>query len=147
MRTTLIVHERIARWTRRLRPRSEGWGARLVESRSLDDLAASAAATACPIVVVDAAGRLRAALDAILSVRQVAPAALVLAIDDAVDSGFPAAAREAGATLALRGSSPSPVVFDLIGRWVEVARGRSEADGWAADRCAEPEPWESLLAD
>ena len=146
MRTTLIVHERLARWTRRLRHRVDGWGARLVESRSVDDLAAAAIA-ACPVVVIDSAGSPREAFEALLTVRRIAPQALVLVIADAMPSDFPGAAREAGATLILPSTAPLPVVFNLIRRWLDLARQRSQADGWAADRRVAPEPWEALMRD
>ena len=63
MRLTLIVHERRGRWARRLRPLVAGWGARLVESRSADDLTSAIATAACPIVVLDLGERLRPGLD------------------------------------------------------------------------------------
>lgn len=146
MRSTLIVHERLARWNRRLRHRVDGWGARIVESRSVDDLAA-AANTSSLVVLIDPAGSPRAAFDALLTVRRVAPQALVLVIDEAMPADFLVVAREAGATLILPSTSTMPVVFDLIRRWLELARLRSQADGWAAGRRVDPEPWEALLRD
>lgn len=146
MPSTLIVHERLARWARRLRPRAGAWGARLVESRSVDDLAAAAIGT-CPVVLIDPAGSPREAFDALLTVRRLAPQALVLVVCDPMLADFPDAAREAGATLSLSSSSPLPVFFDIIRRWLDLARQRSQADGWAADRRVDREPWEAILSD
>ncbi len=146
MRSTLIVHERLARWARRLRPRADCWGARLVESRSVVDLAAAATA-ACPVVLIDPAGSPRDGFDALLTVRRIAPQALVLVVADAMPTDFPGAAREAGATLIMPSTTPLSLVLDLIPRWLDLARQRSQADGWAADRRVDPEPWEALMRD
>ena len=146
MQSTLIVHERLARWTRRLRLRADGWGARLVESRSVDDLAA-AAVTACPVVLIDPSSSPREAFEALITVQRISSQALVLVFADAMPSDFLGAAREAGATLILPSTSPLPVVFNLIRRWLDLARQRSQADGWAADRCVDPDPWEALMRD
>ena len=146
MRTTLIIHERLARWARVFRPRIDGWGARLIESRSLEDLAV-VARIACPVVLIDHAANPRSAIESVLTVRNTAARALVLVCQGSPNADFATVAREAGATLILPATSPLPAVFDVVRCWLVLAGQRALADGWSVDRREEPEPWERFLDD
>lgn len=145
MHTLLIVHERLGRWARQIRPRVAGWPVRPVETRSADELAVACGRSACPIVVIDPGDRLRLALADLDRAARAAPDALILMLGGSSPPEFPLVAREMGATLVLPATTPPPRVLDLLARWLPLARARSEAGGWAEDRKPEPEPWEYLL--
>ncbi len=147
MRVTLILHERIGRWARQLWPRSREWGVRLVESRSRVDLESAVCQSACPIVVVDFRDRINLPLEDLLIARLMAPSSLILALVPSSDPAIGSTAIEAGATMSLPDSATPPEVLSLLQRWIELARERSEVDGWAWDRVPELEPWESLIAE
>ena len=147
MLVTLVIHERRSRWARRLRPLAEGWGARLVETRSLAELGIAVSMSACPVVVVDAAARPRNALAEVEAARRLGPSALILAILDRDWPEFAQALIQAWATRTLPASTPPPHVIEPIRRWVDLARDRSDRSGWAADRRPVPEPWEAMLAE
>jgi hypothetical protein len=51
-------------------------------------------------------------------------------------------ARELGATLVLPGLVVPPEVERLLQRWLPIAKGRSEAEGWSTSAEPEPEVWE-----
>ncbi len=147
MLVTIILHERRSRWARRLRPLADGWGVRIIETRSPPELEAAASGSACPVVLVEAAARPRTALFEVNAARQTAPSALILAIVDREWPEYSLALAEAGATITLPATIPPPLVIETIGHWVDLARDRSGRAGWADDRRPVPEPWEALLAE
>ncbi len=77
-----------------------------------------------------------------------APDAWVLVLDPEANDGVAGLARELGATYAVSGFVPPPVVADLLTRWVALAARRIERDGWSRTSFpeTETEPW-SWLAD
>ena len=74
--------------------------------------------------------------------------AWVLVLDPEANVGVAGLARELGATYAVSGFVPPPVVADLLTRWVALAARRIERDGWSRTSFpeTETEPW-SWLAD
>ena len=147
MKPILITHERLGFWARQLRPRISEWGFGLVESRSVEDLQSAAEKSACPIILVDFRDADRIRFEDLLITRITAPASLILVL---IPITLPSLSRimiEAGATAVLPGSAPPPEVLGQLQRWIELARTRTLADGWAMNRRAEPEPWELLLAE
>jgi len=139
----LVVHERIGTWARRLRPRLVAWPLRLVETRSGPDLQAAVAGAACPLVLIDLAGRPGPGLDALDRALRVAPDALSLVLDPEAHPGVPLLAWELGATHVVAGPVTPPAVAGLLARWLPLARRRAEAAGWSATP-PEPEPWNWL---
>ncbi len=145
MRLPLIVHERIGRWARQLRPRVASWPVVLVESRSAADLQGAASRSASPLVVLDLSVRLRANLEAIGRAVAASPNALLLALDPSATSDLPLLARELGATHVLTGPATPPEVEAILARWLPLALRRAEGDGWAPDRVPEAQPWDGLF--
>jgi hypothetical protein len=142
----LIVHERIGTWARQLRPRAAGWGARLIESRSVADLRSALKGAACPIVIVDLGDRPRARLEDLGQALTQAPAALAVVLDPHALPGVPTVARQLGATHVMSGETLPPDLLALLARWLPLARRRTEADGWSNARSpANTEPWAGLL--
>jgi hypothetical protein len=136
----LVIHERLGNWARQLRPRLAGWPVRLSESRSPADLEAAVAGTACPIVVIDASRRPRAALEDLDRAIRAAPRAMVLVLDPDGHEEVARLAREIGATHVLSGVITPPAVALLLARWIPLAQRRAEGDGWSAAWKPEPEP-------
>ena len=147
MLATLILHERIARWARRLRPLAHVWGFRLVETRSADALLDAARGSACPVVGVEVGSRLERTLLMIESARSLRPSALILALAEDPRPEIVSLLLEAGATSALGTREPVPRILETFERWVGLARERVAASGWACDRRREPEPWEAFLPE
>ena len=145
MRITTIIHERLGRWSRQLRPRLVDRPLRLVETRSPSELEAAALGSACPIVVVATDARL-VGLDALPRLRRAAPGALVLLLDAPSTPGLVPLARELGATHVMLAPALPPEVMAWIDRWTPLALSRTQAAGWSVDRREEPEPWEALIA-
>ncbi|MBX6314724.1 MAG: hypothetical protein IRY99_17685 [Isosphaeraceae bacterium] len=143
-RIPLVIHERLGHWARQIRPRVATWPVRVIETRSASDLAAALARSACPLVVLDLADRIRAALDELDRALPAAPNALVLVLDPGAHATVGPLARELGATHVLAGRVPPPEVLHLLARWLPLARRRAEADGWAGE--PEPEPWDLLVS-
>ncbi|MEO6809246.1 MAG: hypothetical protein ABI353_09070 [Isosphaeraceae bacterium] len=142
----LIIHERRGHWVRQVRPRVVGWPVQVVETRSTSDLVAALDGSACPLVVIDLAERVRLALDDLDQAVRIAPCALVLVLDPAEHCGVVPIARELGATHVLTGVINPPDVMALLARWVPLARRRAEADGWVKIPLPEPPFWEQLAA-
>lgn len=138
-RLPLVVHERLGVWARQLRPRVAGWPVRLVESRSVASLLATASQSACPLVLFDLANRPVTALAELEQLMQAAPGALVLVLAPSPLPELTTLARELGAASVLPGTPPPPAVVSLLARWVPLAVRRAEAEGWAAAQ-DEPEP-------
>lgn len=137
----LIIHERLARWARHLRPRLVGCSVRLVESRSADDLVGAARAAPCPLLLIDPHDRPGEALDALDRAFEAAPDALALVLDPGEAADFGPLARELGATLVLPARTRPPDVHELLNRWLPIARRRAAAGGWhpASETPADPD--------
>jgi hypothetical protein len=139
---SVIIHERVANWSRQLRPRFRGWPIRWSETRSAASLVRAAAGSACPILVVDLDRQPVRGLRDLDEALQVAPNALTLVLDPLDREEVAQVARELGATLVLTGPVVPPEVERLLHRWLPIARARSEAEGWSASTEPEPEAWE-----
>jgi hypothetical protein len=139
---SVIIHERVANWSRQLRPRFQGWPIRWSETRSGAALARAAARSSCPVLVIDLDRRPVAGLLALDEALQVAPDALSMVLDPLDRSEIAATARELGATIVLPGLVVPPEVERLLRRWLPIAGRRSEAEGWSASGEPEPEAWE-----
>lgn len=131
-RLPLVIHERLGVWARQLRPRLSSWPVRVVESRSIADLAAAVRLWAAPLVIIDVGKRPRAALEALEATLAAAPAALVLLIDPLCHTEMPLLARELGATHVLTRPVTPPIVSGLLAHWIPLALRRSESEGWSA---------------
>lgn len=138
----LVIHERIGNWARQLRPRLADQSARVVETRSGDDLAEALQghANAYPIVLIDLGRRLRASVEDLERVRKLAPEALILVLDPTPHAGLAQLARELGASQVLRGPVTPPAVADLLRRWLSLAQRRAEGSGWMGTAPPPPEP-------
>lgn len=144
----VIVHERLGRWARQLRPRLADRPTRVHETRSWDDLEAAlaTAATPCPLVVIDLARRVRPGLEDLIRLVNVAPDALTLVLDPDGSDEVALLSQEFGASHVISGAVPPPTVAALLVRWLALARRRAEASGWSALAAVvdEPEPWNWL---
>jgi hypothetical protein len=138
---SIIIHERLAYWSRQIRPRFRGWPIRWSETRSTSELVQSASQSTCPIFLIDLADRPRQGLEDLDAGLIEAPLALSLVFDPLTHDGVSTTARELGATLVLSGVVVPPKVVALLQRWLPVARQRSESDGWSVPIGAEPDPW------
>jgi hypothetical protein len=139
---SVIIHERIANWSRRLRPRFPGWPIRWSETRSEASLVRAAARSACPILIVELDRRSLRGLRDLHEALQVAPNALAMVLEPLSLPGVASIARELGATLVLPGIVVPPEVERILHRWLPIAKSRSEAEGWSAAIEPEPEAWE-----
>ena len=139
---SVIIHERVANWSRQLRPRFRGWPIRWSETRSTAELARAAAGSACPILIVDLDKHTARGLRDVDEALRVAPGALALVLDPLDREGVAEVAQEIGATLVLAGPVVPPEVERLLQRWLPIARGRSEAEGWSAATEPDPDPWD-----
>lgn len=144
-RHPLVIHERLGRWARQLRPRVAGWPVRLVETRSGEDLASALSLAPFPLVVIDLDRWPARILADLQRVRLADSSALALVLDPGSSPGVPTLARELGATLVKSGFVPPPEVEALLARWLGLARTRLDASGWSLDQAAEPEPWDEVL--
>ena len=145
----VITHERRANRAGALKPRLQGQGVRLVETRSLADLASAVAGHPVPVVVIDAGDQSGPTLSALEAIRPIAPEALTIVLDPGRHAGLTDAAREMGATLVLAGVVTPPRLADLVLRWLELAGERAGRAGWfpkARPEGGGPTPWERLLA-
>jgi len=141
---SIIIHERLAYWSRQIRPRFRGSPIRWSETRSTSELVRSASQSACPIFLIDLADRPAQGLEDLDAGLVAAPMALSLVFDPLSHDGIGTIARELGATLVLSGVVVPPRVVALLRRWLPVARQRSEADGWSVPIGAESGPWGRL---
>ena len=144
MSSSLVVtHERLGTWARQLRPRLASLAAiRWVESRSKEDLVQAVRGVVAPIVVIDLADRPRAMLEDFDDASQIAPSGLFLVLNPKNQVEVVLLARELGATLVCSGWTSPPRVAALLTRWLALARGRSESEGWSTANGPESEPWE-----
>ena len=121
MPTSIIVHERIATWTGRLRPRFAGDArVRWVESRSSSDLVASASGLDRSIVLVDLAERTMWGMEGLEALSRTSPTALILVLDPDAIAEVPPLARELGATVIWSGVVVPPRVESLLRRWLDL---------------------------
>ena len=123
MPTSIIVHERIATWTGKLRPRFVGDPrVRWVESRSGADLrsAVQAGASERSIVLIDLAGRTLWGLEGLDALNEVTHTAWTLVLDPESIPEVPTLARELGATLVCSGVIVPPEVETLLRRWLDL---------------------------
>lgn len=141
-RIPLMIHERLANWARQIRPRVATWPVRLIETRSAADLARAWRSSACPLIVLDLDRWPHRGLDDLVRAQPAASEALVLVLDPGGHPEIPPLAREIGASHVLSGAVTPPAVLALLERWLPIACRRIEADGWAGEPEAEPEPWE-----
>lgn len=144
-RPALIVHERLAHWARRLRPRVAGWPVRLVETRSSMDLERAWRDAAYPLVVIDLDRWPRRGLSDLVRAWPPNSEALVMVLDPGGHPEVRQLAREIGAAYTFSGVATPPAVVALLGRWLEIARRRAGAIGWTRDQEPEPEFWEALV--
>jgi len=139
---SIILHERLANWSRQLRPRLQDWPIRWSETRSEAALVLAASRSSCPIVVVELDRRGFQGLRDLERALEASPNALSLVLDPLNRPGVEPVAREIGATLFLPGVVVPPEVEQLLRRWLPIARGRSEAQGWSVATEPEPEIWD-----
>ena len=119
--TSIIVHERIAIWTEKLRPRfASDHRVRWVESRSRADLISAVAAVGLDraIVLVDLGGRTLWGLEGLDALNEMSHNAWSLVLDPDLIPEVPVLARELGATLVLSGVTVPPRVETLLHRWL-----------------------------
>jgi hypothetical protein len=147
-RVAVILHERLGNWLRQLRPRLHDQPIRWFETRSRGDLDGVLTGLASPVVLIDLGQRGAAGLNDLADVFRRASDAWVLVLDPEANAGVAGLARELGATYAVSGFVPPPMVADLLTRWVALAGRRIERDGWSRTSFpeTETEPW-SWLAD
>ena len=148
MRAAVIVHERLGRWYRQLRPRLSDSPARWFETRSADDLDAILEGVAFPVVLVDLSRQPLEGLAALSAITTRAPGARTLVLDPDAFVEARDLARELGATHVLTGFAPPPLVADLLLRWIDLAGRQAESAGWSRTTFPETatDPW-SWLAD
>ncbi len=139
---SVIIHERLGRWARQIRPRFRDWPIRWAETRSKSDLVGASARSGCPILVVEVDVRAARSLDELQAAIEVAPDALSLVLERQDRPEVVGMAREVGATLVMTGVVVPPEVDATIRRWLPIARQRAEAEGWSPVHGPEPEPWE-----
>ena len=144
MPTSIIVHERIADWVGRLRPRfAADPTVRWVESRSTGDLVAAAAAAGPgrAIVVVNlAGGRTLWGLNGLEALDATALDPLVLVLDPDRVPEVPTLARELGATLVLSGVAVPPRVELILRRFLRAAEQPPAAGRPTPDQPTRPRP-------
>jgi hypothetical protein len=117
----------------------------LVETRSSADLMRAVSQAAFPIVLIDSTDRVSAGLEDLARAVRLSPDALTLLLVPKGPQTIPWLARELGATHVFKGTPLPPRVTELLERWLNLARVRSDADGWAPAPPGPPEPWEGLL--
>ncbi len=129
----IILHERLANWSRQLRPRLHGRGVHWLETRSASDLERAVTGRSTPIAVVDLAGRPIDGLTDVDTIRALAPGSLILVLDPDGRDEIARMARELGATHVFSGAVPPPEVAQLLSRWIDLASTRASRDGWSRD--------------
>jgi hypothetical protein len=148
MRVAVIIHERLGRWYRQLRPRLSDRPARWFETRSTADLDAILEGLAFPVVLIDLGRQPLDGLAALGRVNARAPGARTLVLDPEAVEEASDMARELGATHVFTGFTPPPLVADLFVRWIDLAGRGTESAGWSRTTFPETatDPW-SWLAD
>lgn len=139
---SVIIHERLAHWSRQLRPRFQGWPIRWFETRSGSSLRDAVRLSSHPILLFVIDERLSQGLKELDSALQGGQSAFCLVIDllkrfEVVEIG-----RELGVTAVLSGVVVPPDVESLLRRWLSLASFRAEREGWFPSIEAEPEPWD-----
>lgn len=147
-RVAVILHERLGHWNRQLRPRLHDRPIRWFETRSRADLDNLLTGLACPVVLIDL-GRhpIEGLKDLAFIVDRVTDARVLVLDPDAHDQVVDLA-RELGATHAVGGFVPPPIVARLLARWIEVAGRQLVRGGWSRTSFpqTQTEPW-AWLAD
>lgn len=152
-RVALVLHERFgtATWSAQLRPRLAGLPVRWFETRSHADLVEALTGQACPVVLIDLRNSPAEGLADLAWVSRLSSAARVLLLDPVGHEEVADLARELGATHAISGFVPPPVVANLLARWIDLAVRQSDREGWSrplpVDASSDLLGWiESLLA-
>jgi chemotaxis response regulator CheB len=144
-RVAVILHERLGTWAAQLRSRFQDRPVRVIETRSAQDLDRALAGLACPVVVIALGIDPADGLEQLERVLRLCPAARILILDSASCEGVSELAREMGATLAISGLVPPPVVAALVDRWVSQAAAQTAREGWsravAAETPTDAEGW------
>lgn len=122
----VVIHERLATWSRQLRPRL-GSFCRCAESRSAADLARILRGEPAAVVLVDLADDPAARLADVIRARREAADALILVLDPHDRPGVATLARELGATRVLAGFVPPPDVAAVVAGWVRLVQQRERA--------------------
>ena len=138
----VIIHERVANWSRHLRPRFRGRAVRWSESRSTSTLLRAASLSTCPILVIEMESRPARGLEDLDGALRVAPKALSLVLEPRGRAEVLSISRELGATLVLGGVVVPPQVERVLLRWLPIAGRRSEAEGWSPSLEPEADPWD-----
>jgi DNA-binding response OmpR family regulator len=143
MRSAVILHERLGKWSRQLRPRLSELSVRWLESRSPADLEGILEGLAVPVVLIDLGGQPMHGLEALDLVRTRTPGARTLVLDPEAKADRRILARELGATHVCSGFAPPPFVAGLIDRWITIARRATESAGWSRTTFPETatDPW------
>ncbi len=146
MRVAVILHERLGRWSRQLRPRLSELPVRWLESRSAADLERILEGLASPVVLIDLHQQPIHGLEALDLLRTRTPGARSLVLDPGADGETRTLARELGATLVCSGFVPPPFVAGLFARWIAIARQATESAGWSRTTFPETatDPWSWL---
>ena len=139
---SVIIHERVANWSRQLRPRFQGWPIRWSETRSERDLVQTVARSNWPILIVELDRRHLQGLRELHEALQMAPNTLSLVLEPGNRPGVASIAREIGVTLVLTGVVVPPEVERLLQRWLPIATGRAAAEGWSATIEPESDIWD-----
>jgi hypothetical protein len=148
MRAAVIVHERLGKWYRQLRPRLSGLSARWFETRSPGDLGEVLEGLAFPVVLIDLGRQPLDGLAALNLICTRAPGARTLVLEPDAHADARDLARELGATHVCSGFIPPPLVADLIARWIALAGRGVDSAGWSRTTFPETgtDPW-SWLTD
>jgi hypothetical protein len=143
MRAAVIVHERLGKWSRQLRPRLSDPSVRWIESRSPADLEWILEGLAFPVVLIDLGKQPIHGLEALNLVRTRTPGARSLVLDPEERAEARILARELGATHVCSGFAPPPFVAGLISRWIAMAWRSNESAGWSRTTFPETatDPW------
>jgi len=143
MRSAVILHERLGKWGRQLRPRLSELSVRWLESRSPADLEGILEGLAFPVVLIDLGKQPIHGLEALDLVRMRTPGARSLVLDPESKAEIPILARELGATHVCSGFAPPPFVAGMISRWIAMARRATESAGWSRTTFPETatDPW------
>src|SRR5271170_6002114 len=100
---SVIIHERLANWSRQLRPRLQGWPIRWSETRTTSGLLDAVARSNVPILVIDLDDRPARRLKDLHAALEVNSSTLSLVIDPIGHENVAELGRELGATLVLSG--------------------------------------------
>lgn len=145
MRVRLIIHERIGRWSRRVRSRVSHMPVRLSETRSASDLRLAVVQSICPVVLLVFEKRLQVNLEDLERTRLLSPHALILVLDAPASSEYHSIARDLGATHVLPHPVLPPEVMRWVERWIPLAQSRIHSSGWSEEIKPELDPWDALL--